>query len=721
MNTVATAARRIWAVVTGIVRAYAEVFFLSRTMVGVVLLVGTLLNWDVGLAGLISVAAACAFAKLTKLDARILQAGYYTYNPLLVGLSLGAHLSLSSRVAIYIAVAGVMTFLLTAAIVHAFRYFLNLPALSLPFVVASAITHTAALRYSALVPAPREIEPFLTHDYGLPLAMAGFLKSIGAVFFVPSVLVGGLFAVLLLVRSRILFLLAVGGYFFGTTLRGALSGSFDTVYTDVMSFNFMLTAMAVGGIFLIPSRTSFLTAAAAVAVSIVVVDAVQVFGYFFAVPAYTLPFNLVTLGVVYALTVNQFPGMTKYFGASPEETLENDLVRRARFDAAGRPLLLPVLGRWTVWQGCDDQWTHQGAWQHAYDFVITDDEGRTHAGTPTQLADFYCYRKPVVAPCRGRVVAVVDDLPDNPLGRIDRTNNWGNYVVLLDDRGFYVELSHFAFRSIKVAVGERVEPGTMLGLCGNSGYSPQPHLHIHVQATERVGDATLPFSFARYFDDGALIADGRPAKGATIESASMDDSLAASTDFMLNDELTFEIVRNGRPTRRRLQLTVKMALDGTFFFESTSGGRLYFGKHNGTFYFYRADGHDELLELMYRALPRLPLVRAARLAWRDVVPIGLVTRGWRRAALRLLAPFAEWAGRATATSRFVGRREVETTIAVPGGGQRVLQVVLDDDFGFMSFRDGAWELRAVYETIDDESLKTNGQVVAATLEREVLC
>lgn len=717
-------ATRTWAIVTGIVRAYAEVFFLSRTMVGVVLLVGTLLNWDVGLAGLIAVAAACGFAKLTKLDARTLAAGYYTYNPLLVGLSLGATLSLSWLTAAYIAVAGAMTFVLTAGIVHVFRYYLNLPALSLPFVIAGAVAHTAAIRYSALIPAPRKIEPFLANEYGLPLAVVGFLKSVGAVFFVPSVLVGGLFAMLLVVRSRILFLLAVGGYVVGTTLRGALSGSFEQVYTDVMSFNFMLTAMAVGGIFLIPSKTSFATAAAAVAVAVVLVDAVQVFGYFFAAPAYTLPFNLATLGVVYALSVNQFPGLTKYFGASPEETLENDLVRRARFNAAGRPLLLPFLGRWTVWQGCDDQWTHQGAWRHAYDFVITDDDGRTHAGTPTQLADFYCYRKPVVAPCRGRVVAVVDDLPDNPLGRVDRTNNWGNHVVLLDDRGFYVELSHFAFGSIKVAVGERVEPGTLLGLCGNSGYSPQPHLHIHVQATERVGEATLPFSFARYFnDDDGLVADGRPAKGATIESAAIDDGLAAATDFMLNDKLAFEIVRNGWPTRRRLNLTVKMALDGTFYFESAAGGRLYFGKHDGTFYFYRADGHDELLELMYRALPKLPLVRAPHLAWRDMVwrdalPIGLVTRGWRRAALRLLAPFVEWAGRAEATSRFVGRREIETTIAVPGGVPKTLSVTLDENFGFALFHDGSTELRAVHEAIEAD-VPTNEPLIP--VRREVLC
>src|SRR5262245_722495 len=101
--------RRIGSFLAGIVRAYAEVFFLSRTMVGVVLVVGTLLNWDVGASGLIAVAAACGFAKLVKLDSRTLQAGYYTYNPLLVGLSLGAVLSFTWMSAVLIAVAGVMT------------------------------------------------------------------------------------------------------------------------------------------------------------------------------------------------------------------------------------------------------------------------------------------------------------------------------------------------------------------------------------------------------------------------------------------------------------------------------------------------------------------------------------------------------------------------------------------------------------------------------------
>lgn len=686
--------RRCSGFLAGIVRAYAEVFFLSRTMVGLVLVVGTLLNWDVGAAGLIAVTSACLFAKLTKLDSRSLQAGYYTYNPLLVGLSLGAVLSLTWLTAVLIAVAGVMTYLLTAGLVHVLRYYLNLPALSLPFVLASAATHTAALRYAGLMPAPRKLAPFLSSEFGLPTIIAGYLKTVGAVFFVPSVLVGGLFAAMLFVRSRILFGLAAAGYLVGTTLRGALLGSWQYVYVDIMSFNFLLTAMAVGGIFLIPSTTSFVVAMAAVAVSVVLVDATQVFSYYFAVPAYTLPFNLATLGVVYALSVNRFPGMTKYFASCPEETLENELVRRARFDSAGRPLALPFHGRWTVWQAFDDEWTHQGAWRYAYDFVISDDEGRTHFGAATQLKDFYCYRKPVISPCRGRVIAIVDDLPDNLPGRVDKADNWGNYVLLYDDRGFYVHLSHFAYASIQVGVGDRVQPGTTLGLCGNSGYSPQPHLHIHVQATERLGDETLPFSFARYFDDRVFTTDGRPPVGATIEPAEVDDRLDGATDFLLNETLRFAVRRDGRPAGT-WEMTVKMAVDGTFFFQSSRGGKLYFGKVGGTYFCYRSDGRDDVLNLIGCALPKLPTVRTAERTWADVVPVGRAAGPIRRTLLRLLSPWLPRFGTAATRHRFVGRNLIETVLTLPGGKPQFFNVELDCDGNWAAFRSARLEIQSL--------------------------
>ena len=685
--------RSAFAVVQGIVRSYAEIFFLSRAAVGFVLVVGTLLNWRIGAAGLLAVVAAYVFARLIRMDARTLQSGYYTYNPLLAGLSLGATLTWSWPTALLIIVAGVLTFLLTAAIVHLFRFYLNLPALSLPFVVGSAIMHTAALRYSSLGLNSRKLSDLMSDDFGLPLVVVGFCKSLGAIVFVPSVAVGVMFSLLLLIRSRILFGLAVGGYLLGTSLRAMLLDNPQQAYLDVYSFNFLLIAMAVGGVFLVPSGTSFLIAAAAVCCSIVLVDAVQVFGYFFAVPAYTLPFNLVTLGVLYTLGLQQFSGLAKVIGTTPEETMENDLAAKRRFADGGRTLSLPFFGGWTVWQGFDDEWTHKGPWRYAYDFVITGDDGRTHAGEGLQPRDYFCFRKPVLAPCRGRVVKVVDDLPDNAIGRVDKTHNWGNHVVVHDERGFYVELSHFAQGSIAVTVGQQVERGQLLGLCGNSGYSPQPHLHIHVQTTEHVDGGTLPFAFVRFRCAGLFHAQARPEKGAVVEPAVVDDRLDAAMEFLLNDEVTYDVVHHGRPAGS-LRLTVKMAIDGTLYLDCPGRGKLYFGKLDGTFYFYRLEGRDPLLGLLFAALPRLPLVRGRRSAWRDCIPVGLATRGLRRWLAWGVAPLYAPAARVETSHRYTAVDTIETTLRLPLGlGVRMARVELNERYGIGAVTCGAWELQ----------------------------
>jgi urea transporter len=694
--------------VDGVLGSYAEVFFLSKSAVGLVLVVGTLLNWRVGAAGLLAVGAAFVFARLAHMDPRTLQAGYYTYNPLLVGLSLGATLAWSWLTALVIVIAGVMAFMLTTALVRALRLHFNLPALSLPFVVASAVAHVALLRYSSLAMRVSEPAAWLTDDFGLPLCVVGFFKSLGAILFVPSVAAGSVFSLLLLWRSRILFFLAVGGYYLGTALRAELLGSAEQAFLDVYGFNFILIAMALGGVFLIPSIGSFAIAASAVAVSMLMVDASQVFAYYFAVPAYTLPFNLVTLGVLYTLAVSQYPGFAKYLAATPEETLENDLVRKLRFPDLSPTLRLPFFGKWTVWQAFDDEWTHQGEWRYAYDFVITNDDAQphdhardvdaTHDDDGSQLEHFYCYRKPVLSPCRGRVVKVVDDLPDNPIGRVDKANNWGNAVVIYDERGFYVELSHFAQHSLKVRVGDHVEPGQALGLCGNSGYSPQPHLHVQVQATDALGAATMPFCFARYAEGDEFHSTGRPVRGTHVEAVPTDSRLEAATDFLLNDKIRFEIFRKHKPAGE-LMLDVKMAIDGTYYFHALQRGKLYFGKLDGTFYFFRLDGRDELLGLLYAALPRLPLVRGARLAagdvvWRDVVPIGLVASRLGRLLALAAAPLIPRFARAAATLRYVGPTTIESSLAATRfSAAAKSRIEIDPTRGITSVHRGDLELR----------------------------
>ena len=66
--------------------------------------------------------------------------------------------------------------------------------------------------------------------------------------------------------SRILFVLGVLGYYTGT-LTALLVAPAAAAFLDPQSFNYPLIAMAVGGIFLVPSLQTCLLALVAVALS----------------------------------------------------------------------------------------------------------------------------------------------------------------------------------------------------------------------------------------------------------------------------------------------------------------------------------------------------------------------------------------------------------------------------------------------------------------------
>ncbi len=686
-----------------LVDSYSEVLFLKGWELGLAILAITFLAPNVALAGVVAVLAAYGFARFIGMGAAFLESGFYTYNPLLVGLSLGYLFHLTPLTLFFVVTAGIAAFLLTHTLFSAAWYYLRLPVLSLPFVVVSSLAYLAAGSYTNLYVGslyPRSVAAFETL---VPLWLGGFLRSMGAIFFVPSVLAGALIAVALLARSRILFLLAVGGYYAGTLTLAALGGSPDQAFTNLSAFNFILIAMALGGVFLVPSLHSYLLAFVAVVTSTVLLTASEVFWSRWGVPVLALPFNLVTLGFLYALKLVEFPLLARGTG-TPEEVLDEHLTGTLRYPGSQRSLALPFAGRWTVWQGFDGPWTHQGPWRYAYDFVITDARGETHRGEGGRVEEYLAFRKPVLSPIKGRVVHVVDAHPDNPVGVTDRTNNWGNLVVLRDERGFFVEISHFAEGSIRVREGEWVERGSLLGLCGNSGYSPQPHIHVQVQDTEQVGAPTLPFSFVAYQADGTFHANDKPEVGTLVESLPVEKALENRMGFVLDEVHRFRVagcdpVRFPDSRQGPLELTVRMAPDGTFYLDS-GRGRLSFGARDGTFYFYRMEGGDPCLRALFLALPRLPLAFRRDLRWSDHVPAGTVTWGARRALVRLARSVVPRLGTVSVELEFADERRVVGQVR-SGLLRREweTQVVLHPFRGFQSVRVGDLTM----ERVDDET------------------
>jgi len=657
-----------WELTPAIFAATAEILFLRGWGIGAVLLIAMVLQPGVLAMGLTGIVAAVTFAKLLQLDESYLQRGAFLFNPLLAGLSVGYLFQPGAASLFLAAVAGLLAFVLTWTLAHILRTFLFLPVLSLPFIGVSWVVHLAAFRYAGLQHA---IVPAHAYSIGLPLPLEGFLRTLGLIFFLPNIWVGMVVAVLLLFNSRIQFLLAVSSYVLGTTIRGILTGTFVYVYYDPSALNFILVALAIGGYYLLPSPRSYALAAFGVALTAVLAEAVSVFWAAVGLPVHALPYNLVTLFLLYVLGLAGHRLLARYPQSSPEKTLDRELTARLRYQGSGRAIALPFSGRWTVWQGCDGKWTHQGIWRYAYDFLIQDEHHQTHRGNGLKLTDYYAFNKPVLSPIRGWVVRVVNDLPDCEIGVVDQNNNWGNYVVLYDERGFYVEISHFAQNSIVVNQGDRIERGTLVGRCGNSGYSPQPHIHIQAQLTPEVGTATVPFSFANVRMNHEFSAEVAPTENALLEPVAPDPTLLQALTFALDSQLHFTVTKKGRAIGQ-LTAVVKMAVDSSFYLDSGKA-KLYFGRNDDGFMFYHLDGEDPALALLLVAIPKLPLVRRQiGQQWNDYLPISLVTKGLRCILYQFGSSFYPPLASASYLGKWQSHDTLTAKITIPGVKRQIL-------------------------------------------------
>ncbi|WP_456370935.1 urea transporter [Thermodesulfatator atlanticus] len=670
-----------------IANSYSEIFFFENYLLGLLLLGATFINPSVGISGLICVLSAYEFARFLGLKKIFRGSGFYTYNPLLVGLSIGYIFQLTLLTAFLVIAAGAFTFIVTYSLSNVFWQLFRLPVLNIPFVVVSTTIYLASYKYSNLLVQEYQaklINLTRTLELKFPVWLTGLTKALGALLFCPHIIGGLIFLVVIFFASRILFILAVGGYFLGVGILSFMEGSFYQAATNLSAFNFSLISMAIGGVFLIPGPKSYLLAAISVAISPFLLDAASFFWAHYGIPTFTLPFNMVVLSLVYALGLAGFPYLATYYRGNPERTLDHYLSFQARFPGTLRTLSLPFAGSWTVWQGFDGRWTHQGVWRHAIDFVITDNEGKTFQNEGTNLEDYFCFQKPVLSPVRGRIISLSNDIDDNPPGTVNETNNWGNYVLIYDERGFYVLLAHFKKGSIKVKEGEWVEQGQLLGLCGNSGYSPQPHLHVQVQLTPELGAPTQPFSFVHYAvqigTKTKYQANNIPQEGEVVTALYPDKSLEHLMSLVLDQEMAYEIEIEEK-TSKQETWKVHMAPDGTYYL-GTNHKALYFQKIEGTFYFLRQDGNSQAFRALFMALPRLPLTYQKELFWEDFLPLEVFYGPLKRSIYILLASFSHRLAQIKGTYIYESPEVIKGLIK-HGSDQVETTVILDRTKGFV--------------------------------------
>jgi murein DD-endopeptidase len=144
------------------------------------------------------------------------------------------------------------------------------------------------------------------------------------------------------------------------------------------------------------------------------------------------------------------------------------------------------------------------AQRYAIDWIKVGDDGKAFRDDPRINTNWYGYGADILAVADGTVVEVKDGAPNNVFFVLPKEmdNMLGNYVSLDLGKRYFSVYAHLQPGSIKVKPGQRVRAGQVLGLLGNSGKSPVPHLHFHMVNSSPLGEG-VPYVFDSFVLQGS--------------------------------------------------------------------------------------------------------------------------------------------------------------------------------------------------------------------------
>ncbi len=646
----------------GVLLSYAQVFFSQKKALAVLLLLVTFVDFYAGLSGLVAVLITQIASRILGLNHAFIRTGVYSFNSLSVGLCLGVYYQFNLPFLAVLFFAALLCLLLTVWLYGTFSV-KGLPFLSFPFIFTIWLILLAARSYDALELSERGIyaynelysiggQKFVDlmmniENYQLPLHLGVYFRSLGAVFFQYNLIVGVVAAIALIVYSRIAFTLSLLGFYTGYLFYSFVGGDINQLTYSYIGFNFILSAIAIGGFFLIPSTWSYLTVMIITPLIAVLNSSLAVALLVVQLPLYSMPFNIMVVLFLYLLKMRTWPRFLHLTGIqhfSPENNLYSFSTGVERFRKSTAILVqLPFFGKWTVTQGYDGDHTHKSEWRHALDFSVQDEEGEEFQNNGIELKDYYSFQKPVLAPADGLVVDIHANIEDNEPGKVNLENNWGNSIVIKHGEYLYSQLSHLHMGSFRVSLGDYVRKGDILATLGNSGRSPVPHIHFQLQATPYVGSPTLSWPVSYYLREESnqhrLICFEIPKKDEHIQNVEINQLLKDAFGFIPGQILLFEVEEGSKKTEVKWEVRVNIYNQAYIYCHNT--GAYAYLLNNGTmFYFLSFHGdRKSLLYQFYLGCYQVLLGYYPDVILRDKLPLNTLRNGILRTMQDFIAPF----------------------------------------------------------------------------------
>ncbi len=171
-------------------------------------------------------------------------------------------------------------------------------------------------------------------------------------------------------------------------------------------------------------------------------------------------------------------------------------------------LILPLRGRAIVAAGHDFYAPHRridlthpvarqvglkaNSARYANDLAIINENGELYRGSGNRVEDWFGYGASIYSPGSGKIVALVDEIPDNTfegkgvvfsksLSLQKASGIFGNYLMIDHGNGECSLFAHLKQGSFKVKLGEVIKQGQMIAQIGFSGNTDFVHTHYQLQ------------------------------------------------------------------------------------------------------------------------------------------------------------------------------------------------------------------------------------------------
>ncbi len=288
-------------------RGIGQVVFQNNPLSGLIILLGILFNsWIYALICLVGVIASTLTALLLKADKALVRDGLYGFNGCLVALALIAFTSAdfqsgalpSPAMAVYLVCGAAFSTLAFAAIGAVMAPYKVAP-LTMPFVLVGWLLLFAILKFDAIDAGPmaKPVSPeqfSYAAPYLLPTWYMGIGTAIGQIFFQDNWITGYIILSAIALNSHISAMMGLLGATTGALVAALFGGPEGAIRDGLFGYNAALTAMALGGFFLVLNWSSFFYALFGAVIATWLWASVAIFLKPIGMPVLTSTFVIVT-------------------------------------------------------------------------------------------------------------------------------------------------------------------------------------------------------------------------------------------------------------------------------------------------------------------------------------------------------------------------------------------------------------------------------------------